>query len=114
MIELPCGLCGGQPGDHAGLNHEYSQSGQLIQKVPPKKEPDTVVIAPDYALRALLMDLGVITGQQLMEKEAEFRDKISRNPSQSPTTRRDRTDRQGAAPEGSVRGPISPSTVAQP
>jgi len=77
-----CGLCGKYRREHSSLNHEFSVTGQLITKPPP--EPTKIVVSsPDHVLRALLIDLGVISGHQLVEKEAEFRDKFSRNSSNS-------------------------------
>jgi hypothetical protein len=72
MTDKPvCGLDGCDEAAHATMNHEFSPSGQLIPKAQQKQKTE-VVVAPDYILRALLLDKGLITGEELTQKEAEF------------------------------------------
>jgi len=66
-----CGICGKTEPEHEVLNHVFSTSGQLIAKAQQKPKRE-VVVAPDYILRALLMEKGIITGEELIGKEAEF------------------------------------------
>lgn len=68
-----CGLCGQPEGAHSLMNHEFSVTGQLIAKTPQKAQPVRVVHQADYVLRAVLLDRGIITGEELNKKEVEFR-----------------------------------------
>lgn len=69
-----CGLCGADKPAHAALNHEFSLSGQLIPKkaAPAPRTMSTI----DIPLRLLLIDLGVITAEDLAMKEAEIVERL--------------------------------------
>lgn len=82
-----CGVCGLSPEAHASLNHEFSPSGELIPKKTATDSPKPVSLGGvDVVLRMVLIDLGIVTAEDLALKEAQLRDRVSRiasNPSHS-------------------------------
>lgn len=75
--DLLCAVCGRDDLDHVGLNHEFSTTGQLIPKVPTQPTQLKVVQTGDYLLRAVLLDKGLVTGEELNEMEVKLRAGVS-------------------------------------
>ncbi len=77
-LEVRCTACNRTPMEHdqdeqAGLvNHQHTTTGQLlrverkvVKATPPASVQIIVAPAPDLALRRLLVELGVVTEEQL-------------------------------------------------
>lgn len=71
-----CGVCDKTKPEHTGMAHRFSPGGQLIVEAP--KEQVKVISGIDVALRLLLIDKGIITGEELMLKEAALREQLAK------------------------------------
>jgi hypothetical protein len=75
-----CGICSIEQAEHLALEadgsmkHRFTSDGELIPVVrePKKAEPKRLVAIPDPALRALLLEKGIITYEELAAKEVEI------------------------------------------
>jgi len=73
-----CGVCSLSEADHLTLQsqgkirHKFSLDGQLIPMVTEQPKPKNLVAIPDPALRALLLEKGIITYEELASKEVEI------------------------------------------
>lgn len=70
LVNEPCTICGNAEDEHDAMNHQYNLNHELITKVrstPAKQRRQTnqimVVGAMDTDLRRILLDKGIITGE---------------------------------------------------
>lgn len=97
-----CAICGKDRPGHAALNHEFSLSGQLIQKS--TAQPPRPMSTIDIPLRLLLIQQGVIVADDLAMKEAEILERLQarRYATDSP----DQGDSGGDLPDRPAEGTI--------
>ncbi len=69
-----CGICEQPEELHVGTAHKFSVDGQLIAVTPTQKQPQpkSLIAIPDPALRAILLEKGIITYEELAAKEVEI------------------------------------------
>ena len=85
MTEQLCGLCEQPEGLHEHAAHKFSPSGEFIAREPGQKpsRPQAFLAVPDPALRALLIEKGLINYDELAAKEVEIlgRHRVPERPS---------------------------------
>lgn len=74
MASKTCAICEVAEEDHVGAAHKFSEDGELVMVEPKasKPGPKNLVAIPDPALRALLLEKGIITYEELAAKEVEI------------------------------------------
>lgn len=75
MASDVCGVCGQGKEAHRSMAHEFSLTGQLIERKPLAAPIGASSI--DLPLRMVLIDAGIITAQELVLKEAELGNVLS-------------------------------------
>lgn len=80
--DLPCGICGSNKSMHEELNHEWSPEGVLLPKQTERKSPPMAPV--DLLLRRTLIELGLITPQDLTNTLEKIRaERTRQDPSDS-------------------------------
>lgn len=74
--EATCGVCGSLRQDHSGRNHKFSPEGILEVVEPQQERKRSAPSSIDIPLRLLLIEMGLITQEDLTVKEMQLRDKL--------------------------------------
>lgn len=78
MSDAACGLCGKLESEHQAMQHGFSLTGELFDRVEQEKpRPSARIVSTiDLPLRMLLISKGLITGEDLILKEGQLRDQL--------------------------------------